>query len=51
MKKIIIGSLLIGAFFIGKYWGEMSVILNQNIWHDEECHYIEYNGEVYFYSE
>lgn len=50
MKKIIVTALLIGAFLLGKYWGEMSVLLNQSIWTDGEYHYSEYNGEVHYYE-
>ena len=50
MKKLIFAALLISAFLFGKYFGEMSVLLNQNIWSDDEYHYAEYNGEVHYYE-
>ena len=51
MKKTITIALILGAFLLGKYWGETSVILNQNIWTDGEYHFAEYQGKVHYYAD
>lgn len=50
IKIILALALLMGAFFMGKYLGVRSVILNQEIWEEDGFYFSNYNGQIHEYE-
>lgn len=50
MKHILAVSIIAAALMIGFTIGKRYTILNADIWHDSNYHYMEIDGNVHIYD-